>query len=277
MAGFDEEKSGEWGGGLRQLWWEAARQQEVTARWRAAKETGVARWPPKPDVPEEVAHGNDRRQRLLVGWGVAATPFRRRERPWFTGWRKLSSSVAMSYDVGDGLRLLPRERASCMVSTGDGRLCGSHALKGFWMVVAVGSDGDVAWEGQRFLGRKPKLFRAGSGSTFWRRNLLGDVGVVSSSFPWNYSCEICPTSGTCDGDTLGIVTSLEVSFEVPFPLISNLDDLSSYDGASGMAMLAGLHGGEWMHPSLSPRGGFTIGACWGASPSSSFQSQVLSQ
>ncbi|BAS92491.1 Os05g0171450 [Oryza sativa Japonica Group] len=30
---------------------------------------------------------------------------RRRERPWFTGWRQLSSFVATSYDVGDGGRL----------------------------------------------------------------------------------------------------------------------------------------------------------------------------
>ncbi|EAZ27678.1 hypothetical protein OsJ_11624 [Oryza sativa Japonica Group] len=29
----------------------------------------------------------------------------RRERPWFTGWRQLSSFVATSYDVGDGGRL----------------------------------------------------------------------------------------------------------------------------------------------------------------------------
>uniref|UniRef100_A0A0D9ZUS6 Uncharacterized protein n=1 Tax=Oryza glumipatula TaxID=40148 RepID=A0A0D9ZUS6_9ORYZ len=154
--------------------------------------------------------------------------------------------------VVHGLRLLPREGASCMVSAGDWHLCGSHALKGFWMVAAVGSDGDVAWEGQRFFGRKSRLFRVGSGSAFWRRNLLGDVGVESSSFLGDYSGENCPAPGIGDGDTLGVVTSLEVSFEGPFPLISNLDDLSSYAGAFGMAMLAGLRGGEWMHPSLSP-------------------------
>uniref|UniRef100_I1PSU4 Uncharacterized protein n=1 Tax=Oryza glaberrima TaxID=4538 RepID=I1PSU4_ORYGL len=87
---------------------------------------------------------------------------------------------------------------------------------------------------------------------FVRRNLLGDVGVESSSFLGDYLGENCPAPGTGDGDTLGVVTSLEVSFEGPFPLISNLDDLSSYAGAFGMAMLAGLRRGEWMHPSLSP-------------------------
>lgn len=181
---------------------------------------------------------------------MAAAPLLRSNGLRCRRWWEIAMLVQSG--VVHGLRLLPREGASCMVSAGDWHLCGSHALKGFWMVAAVGSDGDVAWEGQRFFGRKSRLFRVGSGSAFWRRNLLGDVGVESSSFLGDYSGENCPAPGTGDGDTLGVVTSLEVSFEGPFPLISNLDDLSSYAGAFGMAMLAGLRGGEWMHPSLSP-------------------------
>uniref|UniRef100_A0A0D3GNP9 Uncharacterized protein n=1 Tax=Oryza barthii TaxID=65489 RepID=A0A0D3GNP9_9ORYZ len=86
------------------------------------------------------------------------------------------------------------------------------ALKRFWMVVAGGSNGDVAWDGKRPL------------------YLIGGGAAVFSSLPrkpLGENSSLIPRVGS--GGAYEIATSLEALFEGP---IYSLYSLSSYGGAS---------------------------------------------
>nr|ABK34479.1 hypothetical protein [Oryza sativa Indica Group] len=105
------------------------------------------------------------------------------------------------------------------------------ALKGFWMVVAGGSNGDVAWDGKSFSKPKPNLFYGWQHQYFQGPlYLIGGGAAVFSSLPRKPLGEnslLIPRVGS--GGAYEIATSLEALFEGP---IYSLYSLSSYGGAS---------------------------------------------